>query len=176
MRTGELEKLFGVSATTIRNWIAEFEAYLSEAARKLNTKQRAFTEDDILLLATVAKLSAEGLGYTEIHERLKSGERVDHPQIANWGVDTRMVPAATVEQVIESAEIRIELERARAERDQAFKALDQALQRLSEAEDRDQTAQQTIQSLQREIADLRERVGRAEAVLEERNKRRGWFG
>lgn len=174
MRTGELEKLFGVSATTIRNWISEFENHLSEQARKVGTKQRTFTEDDILTLATIAKLSADGLGYTDIHERLQAGERVEHPQVANYGVDVRMVPAAAVEQIIDSTETRIELERARAESDQLSIALEQTLQRLSEVEAREQNALQKIEALQNLIADLRERVGRAEAALEE--KRRGWFG
>ncbi|MFP4320838.1 MAG: MerR family transcriptional regulator [Anaerolineales bacterium] len=170
MKTGDLARLFGVSITTIQNWINEFGDHLSDPAKKIGAKQRSFNEDDVLVLATVASLSADGLNYDTIRKRLADGERVEHPGVANYGVDTRMIPTAAVEQLIDATELKIELEQIKAERDKL-------LSMLERSEDEKTALRAKVDELQAEMANLRERLGRAEGRLEEKDKRRrGWFG
>lgn len=170
MKTGDLTRLFGVSNTTIKNWIDRFPAFFSENAHAKNQRQRNFTEEDVLLLATIAQLSQqEHLTYEQVEDRLKSGYRVDNPGVANYGVDTRLIPAAAVEQLIDSSEIKIELERTKSELNRALELLTEERQRNTEKDKRIEELQDKIQLLQREL-------GRAEGRLEEQSKpRRRWF-
>ena len=166
MKTGELEKLFGVSGTTIRNWVNEFEAFLSPS----DTRIRQYTEADILVLATVAKFSQAGFTYPQIRERIQAGERVDHPGESNFGVDTRMIPAAAVEQIIDSTELKIELETIKNERDRLLMLTEKQTEKL-ESQD------QRIEALQNKISELERALGKAEGRLEELDKKpRRWFG
>ena len=141
---------------------------MSDQARRVKSKQRAFTEDDLLILATIATLSTEGLNYENIRSRLEDGYRVEHPGAANFGVDTRMVPAAAVEQIIDATEIKTELAQVKAERDKLLEMIER-----EQSEKRD--LQSKIDLLQNEIRQLSERLGRAEGRLEERDKKRRWF-
>lgn len=184
MRTGELEHLFGVSSTTIRQWINRFGAYMSEGALKTATKQRTFTEEDVIVLGTIAKLSAEGLNYDSIQSRLEEGFRVDRPEVTNWGVDRRMVPAATVEHVLDSSQIRIELEQVRADRDKLADLLAEASAQLEAIRQKYDAAQlghaQEVKTLQEQIAALQRQLGQAEGELHlrrDQEKKRRWpFG
>lgn len=164
MKTGDLTRLFGVSNTTIKNWVDRFPDYFSDAAKAVNQRQRAFTESDILTLATIAQLSQqEHLAYEQIEDRLGAGYRVDDPGIANFGVDTRMVPAAAVEQMIDSTEIRMQLEQVKAERD---KLVDM----LSESQGRELQLLEKNEQLQREIRELERKLGQAEGELNYRRQ------
>lgn len=185
MKTGDLSKQFGVSQTTITRWIDTFEEFFSKGARRIETKQRTYNEEDILILATIATLSIEGLPHVDIRQRLKNGERVEHPGIANFGVDVRMVPAATVEQVIDSTEIRIELEQIKAERDKLADLLANAQLNLRQVQERldkveserreelmrwEAQRREEINQLKDEIAQLQHRLGRAEGELNYRRE------
>lgn len=151
MRTGDLQSLFGVSSTTIVKWIKVFEAYLSEGARKTDSKQRSFTEEDVIVLGSIAKLSAEGLGYDAIHAKLEEGFRVERPEVTNWGVDRRMVPAAALEQVIDSTDMRVELEQVKSERDKLAELLGQSNDQLRELREKYDQLQEEIKTLQRQL-------------------------
>lgn len=170
MKTGDLAKLFGVSQTTVTRWISEFSTYLTPAAQKIGVSQRSYTEDDILVLATIAKLSIEeNLGLREIEERLKSGFRVEHPGVANFGVDHRVVPAQVVEQIVDATEIRVALERITYERDRLLDTI-----RYMETSNREQLSRkdEEIKNLREQLALLQRELGRAEGRLDEIERRR----
>lgn len=120
MKTGDIARLLGVSSTTIREWIARFPDFFSEQ----RTKQRQYTEADMLTLATIANLSADGHSLAEIENKLATGYRVEHPGVSNLGIDTRMIPAAAVEQMIDASELRTELEITKSERDKLAELLE----------------------------------------------------
>jgi len=159
MKIGETATLLGVSDNTVRNWVSEFEDFFSPNARKERGRQRTFTEADVLVLATIATLRNDALEFSEIQKRLNAGFRVEHPGVANFGVDTRMVPTAAVEQLIDATELRIELEQVRVERDKLLDMIEQLQFRLEKAETSHKAETTT---LQKRIEDLIERAARAE--------------
>lgn len=164
MKTGDLARLFGVSDNTIRTWISTFDEFFSNQARAVNTKQRAYTEDDVIILATIAKLSADNYPHAVIKDKLKAGERVENPSEANFGVDTRMIPAAAMEQVIDSVELRVEIEQIRSERDRLLIELASRDEKIEQLQQENKDLGERLQS---EIKDLQRALGRAEGRLEE---------
>ena len=174
MKTGDIARRLGVSPKAIRDWISEFDAYFNESP----TKQRVYSEEDYIVLATIAKFSHQGYGYASIHEKLKDGERVDVSEDITYGIDTRMIPAASVEQMMDATEVRLQLERVTTERDrlvemvedlqhQVEQKLDSQKQEYETKLDRQRDDYERKQdSLQKEIRVLLERVGRAEAQAE----------
>lgn len=127
MKTGDLEKQFGVSRQTIYNWVDKFDNLFSNEARGIKVKQRAFNSEDYIILATIAELSRDGLGYTAIQNRLAEGYRIEDPTTFTIGYDDgRMVPASVVEQVVDASEVRAALERVTVERDRLIQELDRA--------------------------------------------------
>lgn len=170
MKTGEIASLLGVSDKTIRNWVERFENFLSAEAKRVGSRQSAFTEEDIVILATIKELSAEGLSYDAINERLVSGYRTENPGTASFAIDRRVVPAAAVEQIIDSTAIKIELEQVKSERDRLLTVVEK--QQIQEKELREE-----LNRLQDKIAELMLRLGKAEGRLEEldKSKKRRWF-
>ena len=167
MKTGDLAKLFGVSDKTIRQWATEFSSFFSES----KTKIRTYTEEDIVILATIAKYSHRGESYTTIRDRLESGERVDKPSEVTYGADMRMVPAAAVEQMIDATEIRMQLERMTVERDKLLELLQD---RDGVIKNKELTIEQLyaqVDQLRNELTKLNREIGRLEGRLEEIDKR-----
>lgn len=161
MKTGDLVKQFGVSDTTIRRWVAEFEGFLSDDAKKTNSRQRVFNSSDFLVLATIHALSSENLPLSMIQERLAEGYRVEDTASSTVGYsDGRMVPAAAVEQIVDATELRVEIESLKRERDRLLELLDQE-RNISHDKD------QRIDVLQTEIKTLLRELGRAEGRLEQ---------
>jgi DNA-binding transcriptional MerR regulator len=146
-----LSKL-NITNTTLKNWIDRFAGYFSETAKQRN---RSFTQEDLDLLATIAKLSASGLTYDAIEKHIAMGER-EIFEDTTLGTDTRMIPAAVVEQVVDSTKIMIELEKTKSE--------------LAKALDMLETERGRVETLQREVRELERALGRAEGELEYRRK------
>jgi DNA-binding transcriptional MerR regulator len=164
MKSGDLARLFGVSSEAIRQWTEVFAEFLSDDAQAKNMRQRLYNETDVLVLATVARYSADGLSRAHIREKLAAGDRVEHPGIANYGVDTRMVPAAAVKQLVDATELRIELEQIKAERDKLIEMLDSE---RTQSRERDIQLRAEIKNLQDQVVQLQRELGRAEGRLEE---------
>jgi len=170
MKTGDIVKLLGVSDTTIRRWIKEFEPLFSDHARQADSKHRSFTASDYLILATVKTLSHDNLPLAEIRKRLNEGYRVEDTSAATAGYeDGRMVPAAAVEQIIDASAIRAELDSTRMQLEYIRGELEKRDQQLVDRDTR-------IQELMQKNADLERQLGKAEGRLEEierqRNKRK----
>jgi len=168
-KIGQVASMLGVTLNTLKNWQDRYPDYFSKSALGQGVSQRVFTESDILTAATIAKLRADKLDFDAIGEQLEDGYRVDSPQVANFGVDMRMVPAAAVEQILDSTEIKTALAQVTAERDKLLELLEK-----SDEEKRELYAR--VEALQDQIGELRERAARAEGRLEEKDKRRRWFG
>lgn len=148
MKSSDLQKKFGVAAKTIQRWSNEFEEYLSDK----KGRQRIYSMEDLIIIATIHQLSSKGMTYEAIHQELASGYRVDVDDIDTMGYpDGRMVPAAVVEQVIESSEMRAELERMTAERDYLQRLLEEERVKLSQRDTE-------VSSLHEEIKRLNERI------------------
>lgn len=154
MKSGDLAKLLGVSAKTIRVWSDAYDDLLTVQ----KTKQRVFTEEDILVLSTVATLYHDGHSHPAIREKLDQGYRVEDPSVANFGVDTRVVPAAAVEQLIDGAEMRVELERITNERDRLLELLESERDENKSLKDENKELQVEIRELNKEIKALYERL------------------
>lgn len=183
MKTGDVAKLFGVSNTTINQWQRRFAGYLSEK----KGRQRIYDQNDVLVLATVARLSADGHSLAEINNQLEDGYRVEDVGAANFGIDHRMIPAAAVEQIIDAAELRTELEQVKAERDKLAVFFQNAQETAAKWEEKHNESSAKITELQDKIATLERQLGRAEVKAEqldelkeqmerERQKKRWWFG
>lgn len=177
MKTGDLVRKFGVSDATIRRWASTFSEYLSDG----EGRHHNFTYDDFIAMATIHQLSSEGYSLDLIEKKLGEGYRVEENLIEQIGYpDGRMVPAAVVEQVIDSSEIRVQLEQVKHERDRLIQTLEQMQQRLEDLEDearereeairRDKDTQ--IEALQKEIKELQRSLGRAEGRLDEIERNR----
>ena len=69
---GEASNRFTVSEQTIRKWAAEFADHLSAGANPGKGEVRAFTQDDMTVLATIARLRSNNVSYKEIHPALKA--------------------------------------------------------------------------------------------------------
>ena len=171
MRTGDLAKQFGVSNTTVQEWSRLYSDFLSPK----RGVQRVYDENDLLVLATVAYYRHQSESHEDITARLERGERVDDAGTANFGIDTRMVPAAAVEQIIDGTEMRVELELVKQERDQLAETLKRAEERYEKLQDTSKEelreAREETSKLLQEIARLQNELGRAQGELEYRRSR-----
>jgi len=166
MKTGDLEKRFGVSGTTIRRWIEAFGDFLTDDAKKVEMRQRRFTEEDYIVLATINSFSKTGFPFAHIKEKLSEGYRIDDPTAATVGyTDGRLVPAAAVEQIIDSVEIRVELEQVKAERDKLLELADNYRQENKELRGE-------VKDWQKQVIELQREIGRLEGRLEEIDRNR----
>jgi DNA-binding transcriptional MerR regulator len=162
MKTGDLERKFGVSGTTIRRWTETYKEFLSIEARGHDSRQRTITESDYLVLATINKLSNERASTEEIKTKLREGFRVEVEDIATIGyVDSRLVPAAVVEQVIDASEL-LEKVQDKLEATEEKLAVVEKESRL-----REEALRHEKESLEKELRELMLRVGKAEGKLEE---------
>lgn len=74
--------LFNVSRETIRNWSAEFSAYLSAGANPGPDRTRYYSDDDLKVMALIAQMKRQGMVYADIHLSLRAGQRGEIPQEA----------------------------------------------------------------------------------------------
>ena len=171
MRINELAQKLGVTTVTLGAWIKNFEEFFSAAANLKAGKHRSFTQSDLDTLATIAQLSGQGLNYDAIRKRLnESGDRIPFEAV-NMGLSPAVI-SDNVQQIVDSAGIRAELETAKAQLDFYMAELEKRDQQLSDKD-------AAITQLHQTIRELSERAARAEGRLDEieRNRKpRRWFG
>lgn len=172
----QLAYKLNVSHTTIYKWVDRFAEFFTDGAK---SRRREYTQADLDILATIAKLSADGLNYDAIERALQDGQRESFEN-TTLGTDTRMVPAAAVEQIIDSTELRTELATITAERDALREQLDELVERAARYEQERDASNKQVQELLKQIADMERELGRAETeakiLREQQGKRRGLFG
>ena len=78
-KSSHVQRLFDVSAETVRNWSDEFQKYLSVTATPGSGRHRLFTIDDMEVFALVAELKEKGMVYADIHAALDNGQRGEVP-------------------------------------------------------------------------------------------------
>lgn len=107
----QIGKHLNVSDGTIRNWSAEFAAFLSPGSQTAAPGEiRTFTQDDLTILETVAALRRQNLSYGEIGERLANGERIeiDAPPIDVRPGQETAVTIAAFQSTLQTYEARID--------------------------------------------------------------------
>lgn len=162
------EKL-GVSDTTIADWIAHYSEYFSNSATKTG-RARSLTENDLDILATIANASHDGLNRDDITEKLAAGDRIEFTGTI-LGTDTRMIPAAAAESMIDATEIRTELEITKSALNKALNTIEtERKDHKKELHEASESYKSEVQDLQKQIAELQHKLGLAEGELNYRRQ------
>jgi DNA-binding transcriptional MerR regulator len=154
--TGTTASLLNCSRETVRTYAEEFSRHLSNLSNPGSSKHRQFTEDDLRILATVAKFKRFGRTYQEIHEALDSGETADIDTSALTMVSNSRELAVMEAQI---AELENKLEITALERDQALTA--SAVDRA-----RREDMEKRVESLEAEVRKLIKEIGRLERDID----------
>lgn len=88
-----LQSMFDISSETVRNWAKEFEVYLSPSANPPKGKYRKFTEEDLRVIALIARMKDDGAIFEGIHEALQDGARAEPPAVPDELLDIASSPA-----------------------------------------------------------------------------------
>jgi DNA-binding transcriptional MerR regulator len=143
---GDMASAFGVTPQTIRSWCSEFQAFLSPGATPPAGQARNINEDDIRVLALVARMRGELASYEAIGAALDSGQRADLPEPE---IDEPPHSGALVTRLTATlARYEGELEAVREERDYLRGQLTESQQREREALERAARAEAVHQALQ----------------------------
>lgn len=148
MRINEITAKLGISPQSLSNWIKRHDTFFSEGAK---LKRRQLTERDLDILATINRLSNDGVSHEDIANQLANGE-LDSFEDVTVGIDMRMIPTMAAEQMIDASQIRKELE---LKETALIKAQEQIISKDN-----------LILELKDEIAELKHKLGRAEAESE----------
>lgn len=144
MKPSRIAKLLGVDQKTITNWTDHklLQRFFTEDARN-NTRQREYSENDVLLLNTIRAERARNTSWEEIESILENG---------NLNAN---LPASSL--LVETAVPAVQYERFLAlmnERDSALKEVDRLRSESSAKDDMIQKLLQEIRLLNREIGRL----------------------
>ena len=147
--TAQVHHRLGIPKPTIRNWSAEYAAFLSDRAQPDHGRARLFTHSDLIILNTVRHLTrSEGLSSNDlVRAQLAGGLRIedlpDLPTAEERAAlrSVSLIPADRLQRALDqAAALQAELARLRtlaaeltAERDQALIALDGLARQLSTA-------------------------------------------
>jgi DNA-binding transcriptional MerR regulator len=154
--TGTTASLLNCSRETVRTYAEEFSRHLSTMSNPGSSKHRQFTEDDLKVLAVVAKFKRYGKTYHEIHEALDSGETADIDTSALTMVSNSRELAIMEAQI---ADLENKLEITALERDQALTA--SAVDRA-----RREDMEKRVESLEAEVRKLIKEIGRLERDID----------
>jgi DNA-binding transcriptional MerR regulator len=79
--TEQVASLYNVSKSTIRNWVFEFEEFLSPTAKPGRYKNRHFSIEDMTVISLIAEMKSKGATFDDIHLSLKNDERGEAPDL-----------------------------------------------------------------------------------------------
>lgn len=190
MQTGEIAERLGVSDNTIRNWSREYANYLSEKGAGLRPgATRAFTQDDVIVLATIAEYRDSGLTHEQISDLLDEGKRtalIPPPPPMNEDRVRENVELTTRERAeVEILTARLNMLQAQfaqalQEREAAVQAERDALKRIDELHGELSEAKANAARMEERASRLDElnaEIKRLQEALDaERNRKRGPFG
>jgi DNA-binding transcriptional MerR regulator len=112
--TGDLKERFGVSGTTVRNWARTYAEFLSPSASPPKGEVREYSEQDALVLATIARESHRRTPSETVRTMLEAGELVDElPQPLPTVLGEPVASDSRV--LVHIQELRLELAEARQE-------------------------------------------------------------
>lgn len=158
--TAQVHRRLDIPKPTIRNWTAEYAAYLSNRAQPDGGKTRLFTRDDLVVLNTVRYLTrVEGLNNNDlVRQALEDGRRVTElPEARTPEEDAALgtvdlVPLDRLERVLDQlSSVQDDLQRVEQDNRVLVRERDHALIALDAA--------------QQQLADLREERGRLRGAL-----------
>lgn len=190
MKTGEIAERLGVSDNTIRNWSRDYANYLSDQGAGLQPgATREFTQDDVIVLATIAEYRDSGLTHEQISDLLDEGKRtalIPPPPPMNEDRVRENVELTTRERAeVEILTARLNMLQAQfaqalQERENAVKAEREALKRIDELHQELADAKASAARMEERASRLDElnaEIRRLKETLEaERNRKRGPFG
>ncbi len=147
----EVQRLLGISKTTLRTWTIEYADFLSERARAETGRARQFKREDVIALNTIRHLvRTEGMStYDAVRAALVTGRRIDELPRRSKGPAHSIMMVAQLEQ--QGAFLEAEQERLQKLSEETGKERDLALLALDDAN--------------REISRLREMYGRQRGML-----------
>jgi len=170
----QVAALFGVALETIRNWGSEFREYLSPLANPGQGKHRKYNPDDLAVFALVRDLKEKGLGYTDVHLALQTGERGQPPGLAPNQVQAIVVGERERRLALEVQTLQASITQLQARLAEAEAAQREAaeLQRKSivletRLEERQHYHETRINELSLQLEEARRRI---EELLEESGK------
>jgi DNA-binding transcriptional MerR regulator len=160
LTTGEIQKIFSVSAQTVRNWCHEFREFLSPSATPTASgTRRRFTEDDLKVFALIVSMTAADQTYKDVKEALAKGERGALPELPDEEPDPTSLMSTE-----EFHRTRLLLK----ERDEAIGQVKQLM--LQVEQDREHN-RQILQEKDQEISRLNRQIGKLEVELEMERKK-----
>jgi DNA-binding transcriptional MerR regulator len=149
--TGDIQRMFGVSPQTVRNWTKEFREYLSAGATPTEPGYtRKFTADDLRVFALVVERTHLGATYTDVQAALSEGKRGEIPATADQEKDP--IALLSPQEIARTMTIIKERDEARGR-----------IEQLMIERDRDR---QTVEQKDKEINELNREIGKLEAKLE----------
>jgi DNA-binding transcriptional MerR regulator len=130
--TAQVAKRFGVADQTVKNWASEFAQYLSPTATPEAGKRRAFTAEDVAILALVHEMVGRGRDTSAAHAALQAGRRgaVNALTMATEG--DSLVAVQRERDMLQGAviELRTMLDKATTDRDELLSKLARAQLRI----------------------------------------------
>lgn len=150
--TGQAMTVFGVSRETIRNWSADFGAFLSKTSKPGKGKSRVFSDEDMSVFALIADLRKQGASQESIISNLQSGQRgqpphVDATALANSGQHSQV---ATLQSAL--TRLSAEIDRLKPYENQSIELRGQLME-----------ARQQRDEMKRELREAYEEIGRLKA-------------
>ncbi len=117
--TSQVAKRFGVADQTVKNWAAEFAPHLSPTATPQAGKKRAFTVDDVAVLALVHELVGRGRDVSAAHAALNAGQRGANNALTVAQTGDSLIVVQQERDRLQGAvlELRAQLNDARSDRD-----------------------------------------------------------
>lgn len=102
----------GVSETTIRKWASEFAGFLSPSANPGKGQPRYFSDEDMIVLTTIAQQRSANVSYDDIHKALLNDRTEDLKPLADKLPEDQSQPTtSSSSQKYEDRIMRLEKER-----------------------------------------------------------------
>jgi DNA-binding transcriptional MerR regulator len=123
--TSQVAKRFGVADQTVKNWAAEFAAYLSPTATPEPGKKRAFTVEDVAVFALVHDMVGRGRDPEAAHAALSAGQRGTNSALVQAQTGDNLIVVQQERDRLQGAvmELRAQLTEARSDRDELVSKL-----------------------------------------------------
>ena len=161
-KSRDVQRLFKISAETVRVWAEEFSEYLSPNATPGTGRHRIFNHDDLQVFALVAEYRDMGRTFSDAHVVLKMGQR---KEVDIDALETGIVLQSALQlEVVESrlAELANQLQAAE---DRARQLHDENI-RLKTRLEYQEKLETELEVSRAEVNKLTREMGRLEALLE----------